>query len=178
MAAKSRKWTTAQIKQQIQRIQQAIDKHRREHKEENFTSVTPEEIARKLKRVKSPIITGQSWTGSTMPGGSINYTVGIFNPDPVQWKDLFAHVWIGSGNVDPTIGTFLGNVDARFPRLTEPKFNGLVIAPGASATLSFVLKVPPSVEKTNYLGNSCLIQPNFQDIGVYLDRGLFVFGVV
>jgi len=31
----------------------------------------------------------------------------IFNPDPVQWKDLFTHVWIGSGNVDPTIA--LGN---------------------------------------------------------------------
>jgi len=28
----------------------------------------------------------------------------IFN---VQWKDLFTHVWIGSGNVDPTIA--LGN---------------------------------------------------------------------
>ena len=61
----------------------------------------------------------------------------------------------GSGNVDPVTGTFLSNVDERFPRLTQPAFDGLSLAPGASATLSFSIKVPASAEKTNYLANSC-----------------------
>jgi hypothetical protein len=113
----------------------------------------------------------------TNPGGTVNYNLGIWNPDPTQAIWLFAHVWVGSGNVDPTPGTFLLNVDPRFPRLTEPAFDGLTIASNASATLSFALKVPNTVEKTNYLGNSCLIGVNWHDVGRYLDRGVFVFAV-
>jgi hypothetical protein len=71
---------------------------------------------------------------------------------------LFAHVWVGSGNVDPTVGTFLLNVDTRFPRLTEPAFTGLALAAGEMAMLNFTIKVPSTVEKkTNYIGNSCLM---------------------
>ena len=149
---------------------------KREYKSEHFTAVTPEEIEKKLKRARSPMIVSQGW-GSTTPGGTVNYSLGIYNPDPTQAVWLFAHVWVGSGNVDPTVGTFLLNVDARFPRLTQPTFAGLTLAPGASATLSFALKVPSTIEKTNYLGNSCLMQFNWHDIGKYLDRGIFVFAV-
>ena len=49
----------------------------------------------------------------------VNYNLGIWNPDPVQATSLFAHVWVGSGNIDPTVGTFLLNVDQRFPRRTR-----------------------------------------------------------
>lgn len=174
--ATKRKWTAAQVKAQIQKIQQVIEKHKRENKEEYFTSITPEEIEKKLKRVKSPMIVSQGW-GNTTPGGTVNYNLGIHNPDPTQAIWLFAHVWVGSGNVDPTVGTFLLNVDTRFPRLTQPTFSGLTLAAGASATLSFALNVPSAVEKTNYLGNSCLMRFNWHDVGTYLDRGIFVFAV-
>lgn len=178
MAARSkqRKWTAAQIKEQTRRIQKAIEKHRQENMGEHFTAVTPEEIKKKLKRVKSPIIVSQGWNSST-PGGTVNYSLGLYNPDPTQAIWLFAHVWVGSGNVDPTIGTFLLNVDTRFPRLTQPTFDGLTLGAGASATLSFALEVPSTVEKTKYLGNSCLMQFNWHDVGTYLDRGIFVFEV-
>lgn len=84
---------------------------------------------------------------------------------------------MGSGNIDPVVGTFLLNVDNRFPRLTMPSFSGLTLAAGASATLNFTLKVPATVEKTNYIGNSCLMRFNWHDVGAYLDRGVFVFKV-
>ena len=179
MAAKSnkRKWTATEIKKHINRIQEVVKQQERlVKKDENFTSVTPEEIKKKLKRVKSPMIVSQGWN-HTQPGGIVNYNLGIYNPDPSQAIWLFAHVWVGSGNVDPTVGTFLLNVDTRFPRLTEPTFSGLIMAPGASAMLSFTLKVPTTVEKTNYLGNSCLMRFNWHDVGTYLDRGIFVFKV-
>ena len=178
MPAKSKKpkFTTAQIKEHIRSIQKVIEKHKRENKSEHFTAVTPEEIEKKLKRVNSPMIVFQGW-GNTTPGGTFNYNLGIFNPDPTQATSLFAHVWIGSGNIAATIGTFLSNVDTRFSRLTEPKFFGLSLAAGASATLSFTIKAPTTVEKTNYLGNSCLMQFNWHDIGTYLDRSVFVFAV-
>ena len=172
----TKKLTAAEIKAQVERVQKVIEKNKSEHKAEHFTGLTAEEIERKLKRVKSPMIVSQGWN-STTPGGTVNYNLGVYNPDPTQAIWLFAHVWVGSGNVDPVAGTFLLNVDTRFPRLTHPAFSGLTLAAGASATLSYALKVPSTVEKTNYLGNSCLMRFNWHDVGDYLDRGVFVFAV-
>lgn len=170
------KWTATQVKDQIQKIQQLIEKRKRERKEEHFTVITPEEIEKKLKRVKSPMIVGEGWSDTT-PGGTLPYGLDIYNPGPTHAYCLFAHVWVGSSNVDPTVGTFLLNVDTRFPRLTQPKFGGLSLGAGELVTLSFALKVPATVEKTSYLGNSCLMQFNWHDVGTYLDRGTFVFTV-
>ena len=47
------KWTEGEIKEHIQRIEKAVEKHKSENKGEHFTSVTPDEIERKLKRVNS-----------------------------------------------------------------------------------------------------------------------------
>lgn len=174
------KWTKAQIKEQTKRILEAVEEHKRLVKKgEGFTAVSPEDIERKLTRVNSPMIVSQSgsWTGSTPPGGTFTYNLGLFNPDPTQAIWLFAHVWVGSGNVDPVTGTFLLNVDARFPRLTLPGFAGLTLPAGGQTVLKFTMKVPATAEKTNYLGNSCLMQVNWHDLGQYLDRGVFVFTV-
>lgn len=171
-----KKRTAKQVIEEIEKIQEVIERHKQDSKDEHFTAVTPEEIERKLNRVNSPMIVSQGW-GSTTPGGVVNYNLGIYNPDPTQAFWLFAHVWVGSGNVDPTVGTFLLNIDTRFPRLTQPTFSGLALAPSASATLGFALEIPSVIEKTNYLGNSCLMQFNWHDIGTYLDRGIFVFAV-
>ena len=178
MAIRRRKVALSGVKtkEKIKKIQMAVDRAKKENKEKHFTSLTPKEIEKKLKRVKSPMIYFQSW-GSTTPGGSFNYNLGIYNPDPNQEIWMFAHVWVGSGNVDPVEGTFLNNVDTRFPRLTLPDFAGLTLAPGASTTLSFTINVPSTVETTNYLGNSCLMRFNWHDVGDYLDRSVFVFDV-
>jgi hypothetical protein len=176
MATKRPKWSEAQIKAHIQTIQKIVDKGKRENKGEHFIGITPEQIREKLKRVHSPFFTFLGWN-STTPGGTVNLNVGIFNPDPTTAGSLFAHVWIGSGNVDPTVGTFLLNVDTRFPRLTEPPFFGLTLASGASATLSYSLKVPAAAEKTNYLGNATLMQFNWFNVGLDLERAVFVFEV-
>ncbi|MBT1513232.1 hypothetical protein KIP88_22315 [Bradyrhizobium sp. SRL28] len=174
--AKKPKFTAAQIKEQAKKIQQAIERHKRENEGEHFTSLTTDEIEKKLKRVNSPMIISQGWN-STSPGGVVNYNLGVYNPDPTQAIWLFAHVWVGSGNVVPTVDAFLLNVDARFPRLTQPTFSGLTLASGASATLSFALAVPSAVQRSNYIGNSSLMHFNWHDVGQYLDRGVFVFAV-
>jgi hypothetical protein len=174
------KWTPAQIKEHTKKIQEVIEQQKRLVKKgEGFTAVTAEDIERKFKRTNSPMIVSQSgsWTGSTPLGGTFTYNVGLYNPDPTQAIWLFMHVWVGSGNVDPSVGTFLLNVDTRFPRLTLPGFAGLSLAPGASTVLNFTMRVPSTVERTNYLGNSCLMRFNWHDVGTYLDRGVFVFTV-
>ena len=176
MATKRAKWSEAQIKTHIQKIQKVVEQAKRENKGEHFIGITPEQIRKKLKRVNSPMIVSLGWN-STTPGGTVNLNVSVFNPDPTIAIWLFAHVWVGSGNIDPTVGTFLLNVDTRFPRLTEPEFFGLTLAAGASATLSYALKVPAGVEKTNYLGNTCLMQFNWFDVGLDLERANFVFAV-
>jgi len=180
--AKQKERTAEEIKEHVKRIQEAIEKYKREKKEENFTYITPEEIENKLKRVTSPIIFFQGFDATTVPGNYINYSLGIYNPDPFQAKWLFGHVWVGSGNIDPTVGTFLLNADPQFPRLTQPAYPGLTLPPSPSvnsfARLAFVLNVPNTAQRTNYLGNSCLMRFSFNDIGQYLDRAVFVFGVV
>ena len=175
--SKQRKFTTAQIKEHIRRIQKAIERNKPENKGKHSTAVTPEEIEKKLKRVNSTMIIQQIWNSTTPPGGTCNYSLMIYNPDLTDAEWLFAHVWVGSGNVDPTVGTFLSNVDIRFPRLTEPAFDGLKVAAGASATLNFAIKIPSKIEKTHYLGNSCLMLVDWHDVGTYLDRGLFLIEV-
>jgi hypothetical protein len=40
------------------------------------------------------------------PGGTVNLNVGVYNLDPTHAIWLFAHVWVGSSNYDPTVGTF------------------------------------------------------------------------
>lgn len=170
------KFNVDQIRKHIKHIEQVIEKQEKENKEENFTAVSPDEIDQKLRRVNSPMIISQGW-GHTTPGGNVNYNLGIYNPDETQAIWLFAHVWVGSGNIDPMVGSFLQNVDTRFPRLTQPTFDGLNLAPNSSATLHFTLKMPITIEKTNYIGNSCLMQFNWHDVGTYLDRGVFVFNI-
>jgi hypothetical protein len=173
------KFTAAKIKEQIKKIQQAIEKEKSRYRDQNLkvVEVKPEDIERKLKRMKSPMIVSQFFSGSAPAGGTISYDVGIWNPDPTQAVFLFVHVWVGSGNVDPVVGTFLLNVDTRFPRLTEPDFFGATIDPSSLFTIDFALKVPTGVQKTNYLLNACLMQFNFADVGVYLDRGVVPFKV-
>ena len=68
-------------------------------------------------------------------------------------------------------------VDQRFPRLTQPAFFGLLLPPGADTTLRFSIAVPTTIEKTNYFGNSFLMQLNYEDVGQYLDRAVFPFAV-
>jgi len=174
---KKPKWTAEQIKEHTKKILDFVERQKKENKYENFTGITQQEIGNKFNRINSPMIVSQSWSGSTTPGGTINYNLGIYNPDTGTSIWMFAHVWIGSGNVDPVTGTFLSNVDTRFPRLTQPGFAGLTLASGASAILNYSLKVPATAEKTNYLGNSCLMKFNWHDIGTYLDRSVFVFAV-
>ena len=175
--SKKTKWSPAQIKEHIKNLEKAVEKHKKENKEEYFESITPEQIEKKLKRINSPMIVFQSF-GSTTPGGTINYSVGIFNPDPVTRSFLWVHVFVGSGNVDSNVGTFLLNVDTRFPRLTGPSSSiGQSLAPSASATLNFSINVPTTIERSLYLGNSCLMGINIFDVGSYLDRSCFRFSV-
>jgi hypothetical protein len=174
--AKKPKFTPAQIKKKVEEIQEVIEQQKRENQGEHFVSITREEIEKKLKRANSPFITIQGWSDAH-PGGSVYYLVGIVNPDPMTAESLYVHVWVGSGNVDPAVGTFLLNVDTHFPRLTQPKTFGLQLASGAGTLLTFSLKVPTATEKTNYMGQSCLMRLNNNDVGQYLDRGVFVFEV-
>ena len=126
--AKKPKFTSAQIKNKVKKIEDVIEQQKRENQGEHFVSLTREEIEKKLKRANSPIITVQGWSDAN-PGGSVYYLLGIVNPDATVAQSLFAHVWVGSGNVDPVIGTFLLNVDTHVPRLTQPGAFGLTLAP-------------------------------------------------
>jgi hypothetical protein len=167
------------VAEHMSRIHEFLRKQEATAKKEgwNYTSISEDELAVKLSRVHSPMIVFQGWSGFTSPGGSISYSVGIYNPDPQARGSLYAHVFVGAANMAPDVSAALSAVDPRFPRLTMPAFFGLTVAPGATATLQFTVAVPSNVEKTNYLGNTFLFQATYHDLGVYLDRSVFPFGV-
>ena len=167
------------IAEHLKRIQEFIRKQEATAKREgwNYTSISEDELAAKLNRVHSPMIVFQGWSSFTSPGGSISYTVGVYNPDPQASSSLYAHVFVGPANMAPDVSTALSAVDPRFPRLTMPAFFGLTVAAGATASLQFSVAVPGNVERTNYLGNTFLFQGNYFDVGIYLDRSVFPFGV-
>ncbi|MEA2633419.1 MAG: hypothetical protein QOH92_186 [Chloroflexota bacterium] len=162
-----------------ERIKQEVEKRRTEAEKngEQFTSLTDDQLQKKLRRTRSPMIVWQSWTGSTTPGGVINYSLGIYNPDPTTWVWLFVHLFVGAANMVADPNDAVVAVDSRFPRLTAPDFAGLSVDPGKTQSLSFSLPIPGNAEPTDYLGNSFLFHSVWHDTGQYLDRSLFVFKV-
>jgi hypothetical protein len=143
----------------------------------NFTSVSDEELAKKLDRIHSPMIVFQGWSASTNAGGSINYTVGIYNPDPVERTSVYAHVFVGPANLIADVATALLAVDPRYSRLTMPEFFGLTIPSGGTESLSFEVAVPSGIQPSNYLGNTFLFEASYHDVGTYFDRSVFPFKV-
>jgi hypothetical protein len=166
---------TAQARQLVDEIDQ--QRQEAERQGLNFSAPTADQLRSKLARTNSPMIVFQSWSGSAPRGGALNYTVGINNPDPDPWIWLFAHVFVGPANVARNVDDAVSAVDSRFPRLTMPEFAGLTLDPGVTQSLSFSLEVPAGVDPSNYLGNTILFQSTWHDVGEYLDRSLFVFGV-
>lgn len=174
----------AELKRAIEAIEAEIrkEKSKRERSGETFTSITREQLQVKLRRAKSPMIVWQSWNSTAAPGGTINYSVGVSNPDPVSWVFLAVGVSVGNRNPITSNDLFLSEFDFRFPALAQPPPTGFSLgpvgSPTASTSFSFALKVPIGVEKTGYFGNTVLQQFDFHDVGKYLDRGVFFFGVV
>src|SRR5262245_13956858 len=181
MAAKKKTKTRspADIKKAWQKVEAELAKHKRERERqgETFTSITREEFEAKMKRVNSPMIVFQSWNNTSPPGGTINYSIGILNPDPIQWSNLAVSVSIGNRNPIASNDEFLTAFDARFPTYAKPATLGFSLAPGASTTQTFQIKIPAGIEKTGYFGNSALLQISFHDVGKHLDRGCFFFEV-
>jgi len=127
--------------------------------------------------IAAPMIVWQSWNSMTSPGGTITYNVGITNPSPNDEVWLFGHVFVGPANFVPDVGAAVQAVDARFPRLTEPSFAGLSLPANGSTSLTFNLAVPQGMEPSNYIGNTFLFRADWHDVGDYLDRSTFIFGV-
>lgn len=177
------KRSPAEIKRLIDAITTEIAKHKEQHqkKGDTFTSVTQEQLENKLRRAQSPMIIWQGWSNTAPPGGTINYTVGIMNPDPVSWSNLAVEVTVGDRNPITDNDLFLSDRDARFAALAQTPPFGVTLGPSGSPTAStsfnFNLTIPNGVEKTGYFGNAVLQQLNFHDVGKYLDRGVFFFGV-
>jgi len=181
---KAARKSAADIKRAIEAIEAEIqkEKKKREKSGDTFVSLSREELDNKLRRAESPMIIFQSWNNTAPIGGTINYTVGVSNPDPFGWSNLAVAVSVGNRNPITSNDLFLSDYDTRFPTLAQPPTLGFSLgpvgSPNASTTLSFALKIPAGVEKTGYFGNSVLEQINFHDVGKYLDRGCFFFGVV
>jgi hypothetical protein len=180
------KTTTAQLREQTKAIIASIERQKAasQRSKEQFAAMAPADLEKKVSAKQVPSLGMFSWSKVTAPGGQVEVSVFVLNPESNPAPNLYVHVWVGSGNIDPVVGTFLSNVDTRFPRLTRPENPGLVegdphpfpLSPGLKR-LNFFLAVPPDIEESVYLGNICVMQLNGHGVGKYLDRGVFQFSV-
>jgi hypothetical protein len=159
----------------IRKLKESIEKHRREGKYDHFESVTDEDIEKMLTRSNTPFFSSWGWSNTT-PGGTFNLSVNVFNPDPVAVGSMYVHTFIGPALAVVSNDTALLAVDARWNRLAEPQFFGMSLAPSTSGNVSFTVAAPATIERSNYFGNLFLIR---RGIGVasVLDRQSYVFRV-
>jgi hypothetical protein len=141
-----------------------------------FVGITKEQLEEKLRRKNSPIIGGSTWANVTL-GSTMNFTVYFYNPDPFVWQRLFVHAFIGSGTMIPDAGAATASIDRRFPTLTLPRWIGVTLGVGNWWNLTFPIRVPASVDRTNYLGNAFLFRGNILGVDQLLDRASFIFEV-
>src|SRR4030095_2581821 len=175
------KSTTTQLRAHTKAILESIDKEKDVSRKsgQNFISTTSDDIEKRVKAATSPFLSMYGWTKEAAPGGRIELRVFVWNSESKPTPDVYVHVWVGSGNIDPVVGTFLLNVDPRFPRLTRPEPPGLVagdphefpLSPGLKR-LNFSLTLPSALEDSVYLGNICLMQLASYGVGRYLGRGV------
>jgi hypothetical protein len=161
--------------QNIKKLKESIEKHRREGKYEHFESVADEDIEKMLTRSNTPFFSSWSW-GNTTPGGTFGLSVNVFNPDPVTVNSMYVHTFIGPALAVVSNDTALLAVDARFNRLTQPQFFGMSLAPSTAGNVAFTVAAPATIEKSNYFGNLFLIRRG-GGVASVLDRQSYVFRV-
>jgi hypothetical protein len=159
----------------IKKLKESIEKHRREGKHEHFASVADEDIEKMLTRSNTPFISSWGWSNTT-PGGTFNLSVNVFNPDPVTVNGMYVHTFIGPALAVASNDLALLAVDARFNRLTQPQFFGMSLAPSTNGNVSFTVAAPATIEKSNYFGNLFLIRAP-GGVASVLNRVSYVFRV-
>jgi hypothetical protein len=175
--------------ERLARIAEAREHLRGDRADMAVTMIDAGEARARLDASTDPFFGGFGWTLSALPGEVVTGRVSVEFPSPAavpSESNVYVHVWIGPGSVDPIIGSFLSNVDPRFSRLSQPKVPGLQpgftqvpefpIAPDRSL-LNFDLRVPLDAEPTVYLGNMCLLRLSPFSVGDVLGRGSFAFRV-
>lgn len=140
-----------------------------------FKGLTEEEIYQKLLRKNSPFIISEGWSQPCHPGGSMSYSLQIYNPDAIPQYGLFALAFVGPANLISDVSSALSVIDTRFARLIQPDWPGVSLPnPGAWQSLSFRIPIPVNVERTNYVVNGFLFQIHPD---VFLDRGYAIIRV-
>jgi hypothetical protein len=167
------------LKEHIRNIEKAVKKHKKENKGKRFTFVPPDEIESRLKPANTSIFHSISSAQRVRLGQTNHCSVGIYNPGPDRSGPLAVHVWVGFHIVDATGGTFLLDVDKRFPRLRQPPYSpGIEVDADSYVTLGgFPLAIPTTVEKTGYVVNACLVE-ELWGYHKLLDRAIIAFEVV
>ena len=166
------------LQARIEKINKIVEGFKQQHGTGLFVPISARELEVSLTTQLLTIL-WQGGPGAPLPeGSSFTYTIGLHNPGLATVGYVFAHTWAGFGHPDPNIGTFLLNVDRRFPTLTEPQtVQGLTLAPNETKALNFLVKLPTGVESTLYTLNTCVMRAHWTGVGDFIARAAFPFMV-
>jgi hypothetical protein len=133
-----------------------------------FSSPTTEQLEKKLKSSQTPFINGMSWVSRAPAASSFFYDIYVYNPDPNPYYNLFAYFFFGPANMVSDVGTALLSVDQRLYRAFK-RFP--YIFPNSSGVVEFNYNFPTGIPLGLYMGNGFIFQPDYHDVGSYMDRG-------
>jgi hypothetical protein len=132
-----------------------------------FSSLTEEQLRKKLKSLKTPFVT--SFVHTYIGSISSNFTliIHIYNPDPVTHFNLTAYAFFGPANTISDIGLALISADEELNRMFAQidQLNS-----GATESFSFNVRFPTGTPLGLHLINGFIFIRNPFDVGGFIDR--------
>jgi hypothetical protein len=132
-----------------------------------FSSLTAEQLEKKLKSTHTPSIYGLVWTGSGSASSTFYCEFHVYNPGPDTYYSLYAYFFFGPANMIPSVDTALLSVDERLFRMFA-KFPNM--SPSSNGSVQFKYSFPSGSTLGMYMGNAFLLLRSSHDVGAYLDR--------
>lgn len=157
------------INEHLRKILEDIEVRRKkaDKKGLKFSSLTEEQLRKKLKSLKTPFI--PSFTHTYIGSVSSNFVllIDIYNPDPVTHYRLTAYAFFGPANTISDVGLALNSADPELNRMFAQIDQ---LNPSTSGTFSFNVRFPTGTPLGLHLINGFIFIRNPFDVANFIGR--------
>lgn len=132
-----------------------------------FASLTEEQLRKKLKSLKTPLISSMTWTYTGTVSSNFIFDITIYNPDPVPHYRLTAYAFFGPASTISDIGLALISADPELNRMFAQidQLNS-----GTTGTFSFNVRFPTGTPLGLHLLNGFVFVRSTINVGDFIDR--------
>ena len=166
MQKKSKKVINEHLRKILAEIK--VQKTKADKKGLKFSSLTEEQLRKKLKSLNTPLIYGLSWRFIGTVSTNFTLNIFIYNPDPIDYDEgVTAYAFFGPANTISDVGLALISADPELNRMFA-EFGSM--PSGAAASVSFNFRFPAGTPLGLHLLNGFVFVRHEFDKGYYIDR--------